>query len=176
MRNQFEWRAIYEFDEKGRPKEFLDQVTESFVKVGNKYERDILERASEHIDRDRLKQFQMREVRTGKVVLAVNFRPGMKLIYRCRTLLHTFIITGKGTKTELDQLMKSLPPQTEKIWIVGWHMTRYPQRPPDVTRDDKDAINIQIVFALHEDGHIEVFDKWQDREPYTIPLLKEVEK
>ena len=46
----------------------------------------------------------------------------------------------------------------EFIWLVGW-------------QENKEGMNVQMICALFQDGHIEIVDKFKEGHPWFYPVI-----
>ena len=149
----FEWRAVYEIDKDGNAVDFLDEIGPGGE--GRKITA---------IEQDRLVQFQLIRRKTGLPHIIVEVRAGQKIIHRKRRFGRMVLITGKGTKEELAELVENIrknhKKRQETIWVIGKH-------------ENRRGVNIQQIFVVFMDGHIHVLDKWRtDFAPYCKPNLE----
>jgi len=91
------------------------------------------------IDRSKLVKFVLIDPANDKPVLVLNLHRGQKLIYRMRVALHYAFGPRGGIGAE-------------RVYLVGW-------------QENRNGTNVQCIFFVFEDGHVEVRDRFNEHEP-----------
>lgn len=94
------------------------------------------------INRSKLTQFHLTAY--GKTFLIVHLNKNKRLIYRMRVAHHMAL--GPSGKSGV-----------ERVWLVGW-------------QEKRRGVNVQMVCAVFEDGHIEVVDRFREGHPWFYPV------